>query len=98
MIFKPQIHFFKNLKYGAVGFGGNATRESSSNLSLQQRRKKLCKVSELNKEIQMEMDRRDGLTKTKSDCPKNPQIGDSTSLGHKLNICIYVYETHSLYI
>ena len=34
----------------------------------------------------------------KSDCLKNPQMGDPTSLGHILNICIYVYETHSLYI
>ena len=38
------------------GVGGNATQESSRNLSLQQRRKKLYKVSELNKKIQMEMD------------------------------------------
>lgn len=76
------------------GVGGDATRESSSNLSLQQRRKKLYKFSELNKEIQMEMERRDGLTKRNSDCLKNPQMGDPISFRHRLSIRIYVYETH----
>lgn len=69
MITKPQIHCFKRLKCR------HATPEDFSNLPPQQRRKKLPnKVNDLNKEIQMEVRQRDGITKMKNDCLKNPQI------------------------
>ncbi|XP_040081320.1 formin-binding protein 1 isoform X15 [Oryx dammah] len=62
-----------------------ATPEDFSNLPPEQRRKKLQqKVDELNKEIQKEMDQRDAITKMKDVYLKNPQMGDSASLGHKL--------------
>ncbi|XP_027822100.1 formin-binding protein 1 isoform X14 [Ovis aries] len=62
-----------------------ATPEDFSNLPPEQRRKKLQqKVDELNKEIQKEMDQRDAITKMKDVYLKNPQMGDPTSLDHKL--------------
>ncbi|XP_065784329.1 formin-binding protein 1 isoform X8 [Muntiacus reevesi] len=62
-----------------------ATPEDFSNLPPEQRRKKLQqKVDELNKEIQKEMDQRDAITKMKDVYLKNPQMGDPSSLDHKL--------------
>ncbi|XP_070234949.1 formin-binding protein 1 isoform X6 [Bos mutus] len=62
-----------------------ATPEDFSNLPPEQRRKKLQqKVDELNKEIQKEMDQRDAIAKMKDVYLKNPQMGDPTSLDHKL--------------
>ncbi|XP_028919346.1 formin-binding protein 1 isoform X17 [Ornithorhynchus anatinus] len=59
--------------------------EDFSNLPPEQRRKKLQqKVDELNKDIQKEMDQRDAITKMKDVYLKNPQMGDPTSLDHKL--------------
>nr|XP_048287976.1 formin-binding protein 1 isoform X12 [Myodes glareolus] len=62
-----------------------ATPEDFSNLPPEQRRKKLQqKVDDLNKEIQKETDQRDAITKMKDVYLKNPQMGDPTSLDHKL--------------
>ncbi|XP_068104568.1 formin-binding protein 1 isoform X6 [Hyperolius riggenbachi] len=62
-----------------------ATPEDFSNLPPEQRRKKLQqKVDELNKDIQKEIDQRDALTKMRDVYLKNPQMGDATSVGHKL--------------
>ncbi|OWK10724.1 FNBP1 [Cervus elaphus hippelaphus] len=79
MTSKPKIHCFRSLKRGG------ATPEDFSNLPPEQRRKKLQqKVDELNKEIQKEMDQRDAITKMKDVYLKNPQMGDPSSLDHKL--------------
>ncbi|XP_041907969.1 formin-binding protein 1 isoform X19 [Corvus kubaryi] len=59
--------------------------EDFSNLPPEQRRKKLQqKVDELNRDIQKEMDQRDALTKMKDVYIKNPQMGDATSVDHRL--------------
>ncbi|XP_028919341.1 formin-binding protein 1 isoform X12 [Ornithorhynchus anatinus] len=79
MTSKPKIHCFRSLKRGGAG------PEDFSNLPPEQRRKKLQqKVDELNKDIQKEMDQRDAITKMKDVYLKNPQMGDPTSLDHKL--------------
>nr|XP_048287972.1 formin-binding protein 1 isoform X8 [Myodes glareolus] len=79
MTSKPKIHCFRSLKRGG------ATPEDFSNLPPEQRRKKLQqKVDDLNKEIQKETDQRDAITKMKDVYLKNPQMGDPTSLDHKL--------------
>ncbi|XP_068104570.1 formin-binding protein 1 isoform X8 [Hyperolius riggenbachi] len=79
MTSKPKIHCFRSLKRGG------ATPEDFSNLPPEQRRKKLQqKVDELNKDIQKEIDQRDALTKMRDVYLKNPQMGDATSVGHKL--------------
>ncbi|KAB0364169.1 hypothetical protein FD754_008325 [Muntiacus muntjak] len=84
MTSKPKIHCFRSLKRG-LSLKLGATPEDFSNLPPEQRRKKLQqKVDELNKEIQKEMDQRDAITKMKDVYLKNPQMGDPSSLDHKL--------------
>ncbi|XP_041907966.1 formin-binding protein 1 isoform X16 [Corvus kubaryi] len=79
MTSKPKIHCFRSLKRGGAG------PEDFSNLPPEQRRKKLQqKVDELNRDIQKEMDQRDALTKMKDVYIKNPQMGDATSVDHRL--------------
>ncbi|XP_028919334.1 formin-binding protein 1 isoform X6 [Ornithorhynchus anatinus] len=84
MTSKPKIHCFRSLKRG-LSLKLGAGPEDFSNLPPEQRRKKLQqKVDELNKDIQKEMDQRDAITKMKDVYLKNPQMGDPTSLDHKL--------------
>nr|XP_048287971.1 formin-binding protein 1 isoform X7 [Myodes glareolus] len=84
MTSKPKIHCFRSLKRG-LSLKLGATPEDFSNLPPEQRRKKLQqKVDDLNKEIQKETDQRDAITKMKDVYLKNPQMGDPTSLDHKL--------------
>ncbi|XP_068104569.1 formin-binding protein 1 isoform X7 [Hyperolius riggenbachi] len=84
MTSKPKIHCFRSLKRG-LSLKLGATPEDFSNLPPEQRRKKLQqKVDELNKDIQKEIDQRDALTKMRDVYLKNPQMGDATSVGHKL--------------
>ncbi|XP_028919331.1 formin-binding protein 1 isoform X3 [Ornithorhynchus anatinus] len=96
MTSKPKIHCFRSLKRGLSlkliylntqvrSLIEGAGPEDFSNLPPEQRRKKLQqKVDELNKDIQKEMDQRDAITKMKDVYLKNPQMGDPTSLDHKL--------------
>ncbi|XP_078406169.1 formin-binding protein 1 isoform X4 [Cetorhinus maximus] len=59
--------------------------EDFSHLPPEQRRKKLQqKIDEFNKEIQKEIDQRDGLTKMKDVYIKNPQMGRPESVDPKL--------------
>ncbi|XP_041907965.1 formin-binding protein 1 isoform X15 [Corvus kubaryi] len=84
MTSKPKIHCFRSLKRG-LSLKLGAGPEDFSNLPPEQRRKKLQqKVDELNRDIQKEMDQRDALTKMKDVYIKNPQMGDATSVDHRL--------------
>nr|XP_006013669.1 PREDICTED: formin-binding protein 1-like isoform X3 [Latimeria chalumnae] len=60
--------------------------EDFSHLPPEQRRKKLQhRIDELNKELQKEMDQRDGLSKMKDVYEKSPQMGDPGSLQPKIS-------------
>uniref|UniRef100_A0A8C5DJC3 Transducer of Cdc42-dependent actin assembly protein 1 n=1 Tax=Gouania willdenowi TaxID=441366 RepID=A0A8C5DJC3_GOUWI len=60
--------------------------EDFSHLPPEQRRKKLLqRIDELNKELQKEVDQRDGLNKMKDVYEKNPQMGDPSSLQPKIS-------------
>ncbi|XP_041756333.1 formin-binding protein 1 isoform X4 [Coregonus clupeaformis] len=63
--------------------------EDCSHLPPEQRRKKLqAKISDINKEIQKEMDQRDALSKMKDVYIKNPHMGDPNSVDPRLEeIC-----------
>ncbi|XP_072310623.1 formin-binding protein 1 isoform X25 [Eucyclogobius newberryi] len=59
--------------------------EDFSHLPPEQRRKKLQgKIEDINKDIQKEMDTRDGLLKMKDVYVKNPQMGDPASVDPRL--------------
>uniref|UniRef100_A0A3B4AU13 Uncharacterized protein n=1 Tax=Periophthalmus magnuspinnatus TaxID=409849 RepID=A0A3B4AU13_9GOBI len=59
--------------------------EDFSHLPPEQRRKKLQgKIDDINKDIQKEMDTRDGLLKMKDVYAKNPQMGDPASVDPRL--------------
>ncbi|XP_041050488.1 formin-binding protein 1 isoform X1 [Carcharodon carcharias] len=84
MTSKPKIHCFRSLKRGLSLRLGSGP-EDFSHLPPEQRRKKLQqKIDEFNKEIQKEIDQRDGLTKMKDVYIKNPQMGRPESVDPKL--------------
>nr|XP_023674826.1 formin-binding protein 1-like [Paramormyrops kingsleyae] len=57
----------------------NSTLEDYNNLPPEQRHRKLQqRLSELKKELQKELDQRDGMVKMKDVYEKNPNLGDST--------------------
>ncbi|XP_028300257.1 formin-binding protein 1-like isoform X1 [Gouania willdenowi] len=65
---------------------GAPSLEDFSHLPPEQRRKKLLqRIDELNKELQKEVDQRDGLNKMKDVYEKNPQMGDPSSLQPKIS-------------
>ncbi|XP_072310600.1 formin-binding protein 1 isoform X4 [Eucyclogobius newberryi] len=70
--------YFLSLKLGSGS-------EDFSHLPPEQRRKKLQgKIEDINKDIQKEMDTRDGLLKMKDVYVKNPQMGDPASVDPRL--------------
>uniref|UniRef100_H2ZT05 Formin binding protein 1 like n=1 Tax=Latimeria chalumnae TaxID=7897 RepID=H2ZT05_LATCH len=82
---KPRIPSFRSLKRGWSMKLGPAP-EDFSHLPPEQRRKKLQhRIDELNKELQKEMDQRDGLSKMKDVYEKSPQMGDPGSLQPKIS-------------
>uniref|UniRef100_A0A4W5L070 Formin binding protein 1a n=1 Tax=Hucho hucho TaxID=62062 RepID=A0A4W5L070_9TELE len=64
---------------------GGSGPEDCSHLPPEQRRKKLqAKITDINKELQKEVDQRDALTKMKDVYIKNPHMGDPNSVDPRL--------------
>ncbi|XP_072310624.1 formin-binding protein 1 isoform X26 [Eucyclogobius newberryi] len=75
--------FIKNKNKLSLKLGSGS--EDFSHLPPEQRRKKLQgKIEDINKDIQKEMDTRDGLLKMKDVYVKNPQMGDPASVDPRL--------------
>ncbi|KAK7896086.1 hypothetical protein WMY93_021411 [Mugilogobius chulae] len=75
--------FIKNKNKLSLKLGSGP--EDFSHLPPEQRRKKLQgKIDDINKDIQKEMDTRDGLMKMKDVYVKNPQMGDPASVDPRL--------------
>ncbi|XP_072310618.1 formin-binding protein 1 isoform X21 [Eucyclogobius newberryi] len=84
MTSKPKIHCLRSLRRGLSLKLGSGS-EDFSHLPPEQRRKKLQgKIEDINKDIQKEMDTRDGLLKMKDVYVKNPQMGDPASVDPRL--------------
>uniref|UniRef100_A0AAV2IUV8 Formin binding protein 1 n=1 Tax=Knipowitschia caucasica TaxID=637954 RepID=A0AAV2IUV8_KNICA len=84
MTSKPKIYCLRSLRRGLSLKLGSGP-EDFSHLPPEQRRKKLQgKLDDINKDIQKEMDTRDGLLKMKDVYAKNPQMGDPASVDPRL--------------
>ncbi|XP_055010142.1 formin-binding protein 1 [Boleophthalmus pectinirostris] len=96
MTSKPKIHCLRSLRRGLslklITLNSHVRNliegsgpEDFSHLPPEQRRKKLQgKIDDINKDIQKEMDARDGLLKMKDVYVKNPQMGDPSSVDPRL--------------
>ncbi|XP_072310616.1 formin-binding protein 1 isoform X19 [Eucyclogobius newberryi] len=91
MTSKPKIHCLRSLRRGITlnshvrNLIEGSGSEDFSHLPPEQRRKKLQgKIEDINKDIQKEMDTRDGLLKMKDVYVKNPQMGDPASVDPRL--------------
>ncbi|XP_055087802.1 formin-binding protein 1 isoform X3 [Periophthalmus magnuspinnatus] len=91
MTSKPKIHCLRSLRRGITlnshvrNLIEGSGPEDFSHLPPEQRRKKLQgKIDDINKDIQKEMDTRDGLLKMKDVYAKNPQMGDPASVDPRL--------------